>query len=270
VAVSEGSFLSCHQNSCDLQCVSWILAPYFMAPEVFQEKYGVKADIWSVACVAVQMATGDPPWKSLRLTSAVTLFQHIVSTTNAPDMTIEESHPHELTFRRLLDRCFQRRPEDRPSASLLLSDIFFVTEHNLSLGDSSECRGLFSPESTGSSYGTSPGGANLSPMRLPTRRRNSIGSASRSNCSPPIPRSSKKTIARSPLLSPSRDVADWPSWALKQLHGAGRGNSEIVQTPQSIDSLVYSESDNEFDSASPIGLTFIDTMSQRPGDYFDR
>jgi serine/threonine protein kinase len=239
-----------------------------MAPEVFQEKYGVKADIWSVACVAVQMATGDPPWKSLKLTSAVTLFQHIVSTANAPDMTIEESHPHELTFRKLLDRCFQRRPEDRPSASLLLSDFFFSAEHNLSQGDNSECRGLFSPESTGSSYGTSPGGANHSPMQLPTRRRNSIGSASRSNCfSPPIPRSSKKTIARSPLFSPSRDAADWPSWALKQLHSAGRGNSEIVQTPQSIDSLVYSESDSEFDSASPIGLKFLDTISpQRPSE----
>ena len=29
--------------------------PYFMAPEVFEERYGVEADVWSVGGVAIQM-----------------------------------------------------------------------------------------------------------------------------------------------------------------------------------------------------------------------
>ena len=31
--------------------------PYFMAPEVFEERYGVEADIWSVGGVGIQMVS---------------------------------------------------------------------------------------------------------------------------------------------------------------------------------------------------------------------
>lgn len=30
--------------------------PYFMAPEVFEERYGYASDIWSVGCVAIQVS----------------------------------------------------------------------------------------------------------------------------------------------------------------------------------------------------------------------
>lgn len=35
--------------------------PYFMAPEVFEERYTSKADIWGIGCVAYQMITASPP-----------------------------------------------------------------------------------------------------------------------------------------------------------------------------------------------------------------
>ena len=61
--------------------------PYFMAPEVLShEKYGRKADIWSLGGVAFQMATGDPPWKALGLRTPVALFYHIQTTTEGPPM----------------------------------------------------------------------------------------------------------------------------------------------------------------------------------------
>lgn len=37
--------------------------PYWMAPEVItQTGHGRQADLWSVACTVLEMATGRPPW----------------------------------------------------------------------------------------------------------------------------------------------------------------------------------------------------------------
>eukprot|EP00532_Pseudo-nitzschia_australis_P004032 CAMPEP_0168201928 /NCGR_PEP_ID=MMETSP0139_2-20121125/23993_1 /TAXON_ID=44445 /ORGANISM="Pseudo-nitzschia australis, Strain 10249 10 AB" /LENGTH=125 /DNA_ID=CAMNT_0008127567 /DNA_START=83 /DNA_END=460 /DNA_ORIENTATION=- len=49
--------------------------PYFMAPEVFEEKYSAKADIWGIGCVAFQMATAKPPWKELGFTNPISLLK---------------------------------------------------------------------------------------------------------------------------------------------------------------------------------------------------
>lgn len=39
--------------------------PYWMAPEVItQTGHGRQADLWSVACTVLEMATGRPPWSA--------------------------------------------------------------------------------------------------------------------------------------------------------------------------------------------------------------
>ncbi len=100
--------------------------PYFMAPEVFEEKFGFKADIWSVGGVIYQMVTGSPPWKGMGFRSPVALFMHIKSHDRPPSLSrLNGCDP--LDFSRLeniLTVCFQREPSMRPSASAMKSHHF--------------------------------------------------------------------------------------------------------------------------------------------------
>ena len=97
--------------------------PYFMAPEVFEEKYGSKADIWSVGGVIYQMVTGSPPWKNLGFKSPMALFMHLKSHDRPPKLPrLKQCSDSETSLvEKILTVCFQRDPTKRPSAASLLS-----------------------------------------------------------------------------------------------------------------------------------------------------
>ncbi len=113
-----------------LQCLDFsnilYLERYFMAPEVFEEKYGSKADIWSVGGVIYQMLTGSPPWKSIGFKSPIALFLHLKSHDRPPKLP-QLNGCNDLEYsllEKILTVCFQRDPSKRPSASALLSHNF--------------------------------------------------------------------------------------------------------------------------------------------------
>ena len=112
--------------------------PFFMAPEVFQENYGRKADIWSCACVAHQMCTGSHPWKGLNITGPIRLFSFITNNEGPPPVTTSCSSDGEdeedafqtptyinESLQDILEQCFQRNPSNRPSSKRLLYHPFF-------------------------------------------------------------------------------------------------------------------------------------------------
>ena len=264
------------------------VAPYFMAPEVFEERYSTKADIWSVGCVAIQMVTGNPPWKDLGLTNPVSLFQHISKSSGLPPMSINENESvcgirdgavKMVVFKKMVSRCFDRIPEQRPSTMDLLNDIFFSEECNLSLDDPSDSviygsihSPIFSTTTNSKHTIMSPPGwtSHLSPIqgRLPLRRSNSIGHAIGSPMfSPPLPKRSGdgwdatqriRKERSSPITSPTPDGSEWPTWARNQLPNVStttpltpKNNEEIVERlpaakneRSSMDSLVYSDDDD--------------------------
>ncbi|XP_027092103.1 mitogen-activated protein kinase kinase kinase 5-like isoform X1 [Coffea arabica] len=98
-------------------------SPHWMAPEVLQAAmrkdtnselaYGV--DIWSLGCTVIEMLTGKPPWSEFNGVQA--MFNVLHRSPHIPETLSPEGKD-------FLQRCFQRRPEDRPSAAVLLGHAF--------------------------------------------------------------------------------------------------------------------------------------------------
>ncbi|XP_043692647.1 mitogen-activated protein kinase kinase kinase NPK1-like isoform X2 [Telopea speciosissima] len=98
--------------------------PYWMAPEVIlQTGHSFSADIWSVGCTVIEMATGKPPW-SQQYQEVAALF-HIGTTKSHPPI------PEHLSVeaKDFLLKCLQKEPNLRPTASELLQHPFVTGEY---------------------------------------------------------------------------------------------------------------------------------------------
>ncbi|MCO5590646.1 hypothetical protein L7F22_044619 [Adiantum nelumboides] len=97
--------------------------PYWMAPEVIRQTgHSLPADIWSVGCTIIEMATGKAPW-SQQFQEVAALF-HIGTTKSHPP--IPEHLSHEAQD--FLLKCLRKEPYLRPTASELLLHPFVSTE----------------------------------------------------------------------------------------------------------------------------------------------
>ncbi|KAI9310716.1 kinase-like domain-containing protein [Dichotomocladium elegans] len=87
--------------------------PNWMAPEVIELKgASTKSDIWSLGCTIIELLTGKPPYAGMYPMS--TLY-HIVEDDHPP-IPEDVSEP----LRNLLLQCFQKNPDDRPTAETLM------------------------------------------------------------------------------------------------------------------------------------------------------
>eukprot|EP00050_Salpingoeca_kvevrii_P018682 m.77082 g.77082 ORF g.77082 m.77082 type:complete len:1459 (-) comp8130_c0_seq1:661-5037(-) len=91
----------------------------FMAPEVINSErgYSFPADIWSVGCTVIEMATGLPPFHDCLPQAAMfKVGRDRKHPDFPPNMSVEA-----INF---LESCFRPEPEDRPTSHKLLYDPF--------------------------------------------------------------------------------------------------------------------------------------------------
>uniref|UniRef100_V5F106 Protein kinase n=1 Tax=Kalmanozyma brasiliensis (strain GHG001) TaxID=1365824 RepID=V5F106_KALBG len=94
---------------------------FWMAPEVVkQTSYTIKADIWSLGCLVVEMISGTHPWAELNQMQA--LFQ--IGMGRKPTLPDEISNE----CRDFLEKTFELDYNNRPSADELLNHAFMGTE----------------------------------------------------------------------------------------------------------------------------------------------
>ncbi|CAL1393503.1 unnamed protein product [Linum trigynum] len=101
--------------------------PYWMAPEVIRQTgHSFSADIWSVGCTVIEMATGRPPWSQQY--QEVAALYHIGSTKSHPEI------PEHLSAeaKDFLLKCLQKEPDTRLDASELLKHPFVIGENGVS------------------------------------------------------------------------------------------------------------------------------------------
>ena len=98
-----------------------------MAPELIrQEKQGRKADIWSVGGTVLNMFTGNPPWSSKGIDTAMALMFYISNADGPP--TEEYPDNASLALIEFLNRCFDFNEESRPTTDELLK-LEFMLDH---------------------------------------------------------------------------------------------------------------------------------------------
>ncbi|XP_032596236.1 mitogen-activated protein kinase kinase kinase 4 isoform X2 [Drosophila grimshawi] len=93
----------------------------YMAPEVFtktnSDGHGRLADIWSVGCVVVEMASGKRPWAQFDSNFQIMFKVGMGEKPQAPESLSQEGHD-------FIDHCLQHDPKNRLSAIELLEQNF--------------------------------------------------------------------------------------------------------------------------------------------------
>lgn len=99
--------------------------PEFMAPEMYEEAYDEKVDIYSFGMCILEMLTNDTPYREC--VNVVQIYRTVTAKV-LPQLLSDTEHGEPSDYvcaRELVKKLLQSTPADRPSAAELLQDPFF-------------------------------------------------------------------------------------------------------------------------------------------------
>lgn len=105
-------------NKTETSFHSVIGTPEYMAPEMYEEAYDEKVDIWAFGMCIMELITQEAPYNGSPLG---TIIRKVVAG-ELPDALNKIKN---LKAKNIILRCLQKNPHDRPSAEELLGDEFF-------------------------------------------------------------------------------------------------------------------------------------------------
>ncbi|XP_012869884.1 PREDICTED: serine/threonine-protein kinase TAO3 isoform X1 [Dipodomys ordii] len=104
---------------------SFVGTPYWMAPEVIlamdEGQYDGKVDIWSLGITCIELAERKPPLFNMNAMSAL----YHIAQNDSPTL---QSSEWTDSFRRFVDYCLQKIPQERPTSAELLRHDFVRRE----------------------------------------------------------------------------------------------------------------------------------------------
>ncbi|XP_075389711.1 serine/threonine-protein kinase TAO3 [Tenrec ecaudatus] len=100
---------------------SFVGTPYWMAPEVIlamdEGQYDGKVDVWSLGITCIELAERKPPLFNMNAMSAL----YHIAQNDSPTL---QSNEWTDSFRRFVDYCLQKIPQERPTSAELLRHDF--------------------------------------------------------------------------------------------------------------------------------------------------
>ncbi|KAM4742962.1 serine/threonine-protein kinase TAO1 isoform 1-T2 [Anableps anableps] len=104
---------------------SFVGTPYWMAPEVIlamdEGQYDGKVDIWSLGITCIELAERKPPLFNMNAMSAL----YHIAQNDSPALQSTEWTDY---FRKFVDSCLQKLPQERPNSEELLKHAFLQRE----------------------------------------------------------------------------------------------------------------------------------------------
>jgi len=116
----------CSKRAMDTKSFTAVGSIPWMAPEVIQQQdgFGRKADVWSLGCTVIEMATAEKPWGAKTFDNMMFALKHIGLSDATPPIP-EGLPPYGYDF---VSSCVQREARDRPTAAELLRHEFLTGE----------------------------------------------------------------------------------------------------------------------------------------------
>jgi hypothetical protein len=95
--------------------------PYWMSPEVVRGEYDMKADIWSMGILLIELCEKEPPWMDLQPMAAM---QKILE---APPPRLQHPQKWSSQLQDFLKAMLMKSPAERPTAEQLLAHPFLAS-----------------------------------------------------------------------------------------------------------------------------------------------